>query len=366
MRSVSLRRGRVQKGNRFYVRPPPVGRTTCILRVKRGGGGHRKEVPRARAGRASASQWKATTAIRSNKKLQAACQPVPRSKQKSRKNYWLPGSQPLQQNQKNTNTPLPNETAINMSSDWSSKQHPDVIALFDVDGTLTPARKVISPEMKQVLAALRKKIVIGFVGGSDLVKQKEQIGEDAVDLFDFSFSENGLTAFRLGKPLPSASFIGYLGEERYARLANFVLKYIANLELPKKRGTFIEFRNGMINVSPIGRNCSHPERDEFEAYDKVHQVRAKFIEALKKEFPDYDLIYSIGGQISFDVMPRGWDKTYCLRHLQNENFKTIHFFGDKTFKGGNDFEIFTHPSVTGHTVTEPADTARILKELFGI
>lgn len=35
------------------------------------------------------------------------------------------------------------------------------------------------------------------------------------------------------------------------------------------RGTFIEFRNGMINVSPIGRNCSQEERDEFEKYDKV-------------------------------------------------------------------------------------------------
>lgn len=34
-------------------------------------------------------------------------------------------------------------------------------------------------------------------------------------------------------------------------------------------GTFVEFRSGMINVSPIGRNCSQEERDEFERYDKV-------------------------------------------------------------------------------------------------
>ena len=36
------------------------------------------------------------------------------------------------------------------------------------------------------------------------------------------------------------------------------------------RGTFIEFRSGMLNVSPIGRNCSQEERDEFERYDKVN------------------------------------------------------------------------------------------------
>ena len=38
------------------------------------------------------------------------------------------------------------------------------------------------------------------------------------------------------------------------------------------RGTFIEFRSGMLNVSPIGRNCSQEERDDFEKYDKVGQI----------------------------------------------------------------------------------------------
>lgn len=85
-------------------------------------------------------------------------------------------------------------------------------------------------------------------------------------LFDFCFSENGLVAWRLGKPLDSNSFIQWLGEEKYQELADFCLRYISNIKLPKKRGTFIEFRNGMINVSPIGRNASVEERDEFEAY----------------------------------------------------------------------------------------------------
>lgn len=56
----------------------------------------------------------------------------------------------------------------------------------------------------------------------------------------------------------------FLGEERLQELINFILIYIANLKIPVKRGTFIEFRAGMLNVSPIGRNCSQEERDEFE------------------------------------------------------------------------------------------------------
>jgi hypothetical protein len=34
-------------------------------------------------------------------------------------------------------------------------------------------------------------------------------------------------------------------------------------------GTFIEFRTGMLNASPIGRNCSVEERIAFAAYDAV-------------------------------------------------------------------------------------------------
>lgn len=120
----------------------------------------------------------------------------------------------------------------------------------------------------------------------------------------------------------------------------------------------------MINVSPIGRNCSREERNEFEKYDLERGLRRKFVEDLKAAFSHLDLTYSIGGQISFDVFPTGWDKTYCLRHLEKEGFKTIHFFGDKTFKGGNDYEIYNHPDVTGHAVTRPEDTIAILKELF--
>ena len=56
-------------------------------------------------------------------------------------------------------------------------------------------------------------------------------------------------------------------------LINFVLHYVADLDIPIKRGTFLEFRNGMLNVSPIGRNCSQEERDEFEKFDLQSGIR---------------------------------------------------------------------------------------------
>jgi phosphomannomutase len=274
----------------------------------------------------------------------------------------------------------------------------ETICLFDVDNTLTPARQAASAEMLKLLSELRHKCAIGFVslqsrigapttnqhlpqvGGSNLPKQQEQLGTPSLPvttLFDFCFAENGLTAFRLGKPLPSNSFLQWLGEEKYQKLVKFCLRYISELEgLPAMRGTFVEFRTGMINVSPVGRNASKKERDEFEKWDKESGCRRKLVEALRKEFPDLGLTYSIGGQISFDVFPQGWDKTYCLQHIEAEadtsqglsgiKYKTIHFFGDKCFEGGNDYEIYTDSRTTGHAVKGPEDTIGVLREMFDL
>ena len=59
--------------------------------------------------------------------------------------------------------------------------------------------------------------------------------------------------------------------------------------------------------------------------------RKKFVETLKQKFGHLGLTYSIGGQISFDVFPQGWDKTYCLQYIEKD-FDEIHFFGDKTYQ----------------------------------
>ena len=149
----------------------------------------------------------------------------------------------------------------------------------------------------------------------------------------------------------------------------------------------------MINVSPVGRNASTQERNEFEKWDKQSHCREKMIEAIKKEFPDIGLTYvsqfrpttrtytnllscrySIGGQISFDCFPDGWDKTYCLSHIEAEkdpsknlsgiDYKNIHFFGDKAFPGGNDWEIYQDKRTIGHAVKDPDDTLKQIRELF--
>ena len=121
----------------------------------------------------------------------------------------------------------------------------------------------------------------------------------------------------------------------------------------------------MINVSPIGRSCIQSERDEFEIYDKENNVRKDIIEKLKESLGNefYNIQFSIGGQISIDIFPQGWDKTYCLQFVQYK-YDKIYFFGDKTMKGGNDYEIYNDSRVKGYGVNNYKDTIKYINELF--
>ncbi|KAM0884479.1 hypothetical protein ACQ4PT_030969 [Festuca glaucescens] len=170
----------------------------------------------------------------------------------------------------------------------AARKNGGVLALFHVDGTLTAPRKEVTPEMLDFMKQLRGNVTVGVVGGSDLVKISEQLGKSVITDYDYVFSENGLVAHKNGELIGTQEFI------------NFTLHYIADFDIPIKRGTFIEFRSGMINVSPIGRNCSQEERDDFEKYDK----------------------------------------------------------------GGNDHEIFESDRTVGHTVTSPDDTVQQCRSIF--
>ncbi|KAL3815773.1 hypothetical protein ACHAXA_001667 [Cyclostephanos tholiformis] len=243
-------------------------------------------------------------------------------------------------------------------------ENPRIIALFDVDGTLTIPRGKITSDMMEFMKTLSKKITVGIVGGSDLPKQEEQLGDGIVNVFPYNFSQNGLVAYKNGALQEVQTISKFLGEDNVKRIVNWTLRYLADIDIPIKRGTFIEFRSGMMNISPIGRNCSREERNDYEKIDLERGIRTNMVAAMKKEFADLDLTYSIGGQISFDLFPTGWDKTYCLRFLKEEDFDEVHFFGDKTFEGGNDFEIFTSERTIGHTVTSPEDTKEQCTKLF--
>ena len=239
------------------------------------------------------------------------------------------------------------------------------IVIFDVDGTLTESTMTIKDDMIDVLRQLKhKNYDLAIVSGGTFTKLSSQIQEKNMDLFKYIFAENGTTCVKHNKLFEVNKMTGHIREESIQRIINFVLRYIANLELPYKRGTFIDFRNGMMYVTPIGANCSYLERLDFIKYDQEHNIRKQMIEALEKEFADLDFSFLLGGSIGIGIHPKKWDKTFCLNYLEGEKYENLYFFGDRVEPDGNDYCLYNHPDIIGFGTSGPEETQKILNSLF--
>lgn len=235
------------------------------------------------------------------------------------------------------------------------------LLLFDIDGTLTDPMMPIDRMFKHDILELREKYKIGIISGSNLEKIIYQMGPNVLDEFNYVFAENGLIAFKDGNLIGETHLNHVLSENDINDIIHYVNEYTTSLNIPVKKSKFIEVRTGLINISPIGRDCTYHERLEFYIYDNIHKVREEMIIHLKDKFHHLNLVYVIGGMISFDVYPLGWDKTFCLQYLDHQH---IIFFGNAVNQGGHNYTLYSHADVIGIKVTNYQHTQKIIRSLF--
>ena len=238
------------------------------------------------------------------------------------------------------------------------------LILFDVDGTLAESTLSISQKMVDILTVFKEDpyYELGIVGGGEYSKIISQIGQENAHLFKYIFSENGLVSYKGDELFHKNDIKNSISENNLQKIINFVLRYIADLELPYKRGSFVRFRTGMLYITPIGGDCSQEERNNFVEYDKIHEVRQTMIDALKKEFPDISIL--LGGAIGLGIHPKGWDKSYIMQFLNKEDYDGIIFYGDRCTPDGNDYPLFSHPDIKGFCVENPQNTIDSLLKII--
>lgn len=207
------------------------------------------------------------------------------------------------------------------------------IYVFDMDGTLTPPRLPMTKEFATDFYEWQKSHKSFIATGSDMKKVEEQLPDFIINNFTGLYTSMGNVLTAKGNIVyqndfkPKAELIGLLEEFRKNT------KYTGNLY-----PNYIETRIGMLNFSVLGRDCPYSEREKYAAWDKINKEREKIADELRKKFPEYEI--SVGGSISIDITPQGHSKGQIARHLREEcPNEDIIFFGDKTFKGGNDYEL---------------------------
>ena len=138
-----------------------------------------------------------------------------------------------------------------------------------------------------------------------------------------------------------------LGEKNNSKLINICLREIINCDYLVKRGHFIESKNNMIMISPIGFNCSEKIITEFSKHDFIYNYRTKMIECIKSKWEVYqyentdiiipNITFSIDEKHCIIISLKILDKSYCSQLLK-DNYNKMLFFGNNVL---ND-EIIIH------------------------
>ena len=142
-------------------------------------------------------------------------------------------------------------------------------------------------------------------------------------------------------------------------------EYLASYPCPDKADMHVSIRDCSISVSPLGKKNYKQFEEKFVELNKDNCILKENIEAIKAQFPDLvqKLDLAIGNATSFDIVPKGNSKSYCIQFLTE--YSDIHFFGDKVFPGGNDYEIFHDDRIqSSYHVRDYQHTQEIIAEKF--
>ena len=237
-----------------------------------------------------------------------------------------------------------------------------VIILFDVDGTLTTSGSIINNAMLDIIKKIKlekKNIDLGLVGGGTYNKIKYQMA-DNLDLFKYIFCECGSVIYINNEFYQENNLLNVVDRDYLNDIIKLCLINIAEMPILYS-GHNIEFRKGLIYISPVGMQASNIERDLFMQKDKDLNLRFNLIKKIKEKDFKNVLEVVLGGEVGIAMYPKGWNKSQVMKYLVYEK---IFFFGDKTDPDGNDYPLYSHPKVKGIFVKNYKDTIIKLKKLI--
>jgi phosphomannomutase len=209
-----------------------------------------------------------------------------------------------------------------------------MIYIFDIDGTLTPPRKKMTNEMLDFMMSWGAKNSFYLCSGSDEEKIKEQIPEPLLRLCNGLFTcmgnqfiKNGIEVYRREFNAPNG-------------LEDKLNEFLLNSKFPDRYGNHIEKRLGMWNFSTVGRNVDFSGRKDYVKFERHTPEREQYADILNETFKG-QIVASVGGEISIDIVNPGSDKSQVLSEIEKIEGEesSLIFIGDKTFPGGNDYAL---------------------------
>jgi len=226
---------------------------------------------------------------------------------------------------------------------------------FDLDGTVTRSRSLITPEMTEALHALLasgRDVII--VSGAAVTQSLSQT--DNLPLL--YLGQNGNHAYDGARK--TDIWREFLTETEKNAIFDHIASIPRTWEVTDERD-LIEDRGSQISYSLLGH---HEDVSKKEKFDPKGDMRKRI---LSKHPLDSDTIQVvIGGTTCFDYIRRGRHKGYNVSRLIEENRwnkDACVYVGDALFKGGNDETVIG--VIDTKQVASPVETLAFVNEILG-
>jgi len=244
------------------------------------------------------------------------------------------------------------------------------IYLFDVDGTLTPAKAKIDKKFKSQFLEWMQNKEVYIVSGGSFVRILDQLGDSIVNQTHGVFACMGNVFCQRRDDSAHRAFNEWdiIYENKFkapAGLYKDLDRIVKESDFPLKASNHYEERIGMLNFSIVGRNATPEQRKAYQEYDPDHAEREKIVAELKGKYRTLDFV--IGGAVSIDVFNSGNDKSQVVERYFKEALECneIVFVGDRIPFPGNDYALAValrqHPNGSAYEVETWEDTAVLLK-----
>jgi phosphomannomutase len=250
--------------------------------------------------------------------------------------------------------------------------------LFDMDGTLTPARKKMDHSILMKLSQLQKNNWdIGIISGSDM----DYVEQQCHIMFDISpinchsvhfLPCNGTKYYKNFKKVWAYSMAAEIGDKAMYKLMKELIyaQQVLMATYPDipLTGNFIQVRGSVLNWCPIGRNANHDQRQKWIDIDEEKYAREYFLNYLKEKIRSDKITIKLGGETSFDIYPKGWNKTFPIEKIPFTAYNKIYFAGDRCYENGNDEALFNYlnqkENCRGIQVNSPKETIQIIDKIL--
>lgn len=243
------------------------------------------------------------------------------------------------------------------------------LIVFDMDGTLTPSKAPMRPDMARLLEKLLERKIVAVIGGGRYEKFRQQfIGrakfptELASRLYLFPTSAAAFYRWRSSWKKIYAHALPAPAKRNIFAAFREVFKEIGYKHPEKVYGRVIEDRGTQVTFSAVGQKTPIPVKMQW--HRKHDRLRARLAGLLAKKLPGLEV--RLGGLTSIDITPKGIDKAYGIRQIQKAlgvKVKDMLFIGDAIFPGGNDYAV-VRTGVEYVKVRGPEETKKVIKFLL--